>query len=324
MKILVTGGAGFIGYHLVKKLLSDNRLELYVIDNLNDYYAQSLKKSRLRDLALHETSFARLDITHKGELFALFEQQRFDVVIHLAAQAGVRYSIQNPQSYVDSNVYGFFNILEVCREYPVKHLIYASSSSVYGIKHEMPLTEDQIVDSPESVYAATKKSNELFASTYSKLFKIPVTGLRFFTVYGPYGRPDMAYFTFTEKIRNRQTIDIYNHGNMKRDFTFIDDIVAGMIPLIDLPPSSDEQFYRILNIGNNNPEELLTFISYLEEYIGKKANINFLDMQPGDVIETYANIDKIKNLTGFAPKTDLAAGLKMFVSWFNDYYGGVK
>jgi len=324
MKILVTGGAGFIGYHLVKSLVNDDRLELHVIDNLNDYYAQSLKKARLRELERHDISFTQLDITHKDKLFALFNEQRFDVVIHLAAQAGVRYSIQNPQSYVDSNVCGFFNILEACREYPVKHLIYASSSSVYGIKQEMPLTEDQMVDSPESLYAATKKSNELFARTYSKLFKIPTTGLRFFTVYGSYGRPDMAYFTFTEKIRNGQTIDIYNHGNMKRDFTFIDDIVAGMIPLIGLPPSADEQFYRILNIGNNSPEELMTFISYLEEYIGKKAIINYLDMQPGDVVETYASIDKIKALTGFMPRTDLATGLKIFVDWFNDYYGGAK
>ncbi|MCL2368452.1 MAG: NAD-dependent epimerase/dehydratase family protein [Oscillospiraceae bacterium] len=320
MKLLVTGGAGFIGYHLTKGLLDAGYRDIWVIDNLNDYYDPALKEARLADLRSRGgINFVRLDITERDELFALFAREGFDVVLHMAAQAGVRYSIENPGTYVESNVVGFFHILEACRAYPVRHLIYASSSSVYGMSEDQPFCEDQMVDAPESIYAATKKSNELFAYSYAKLYGIPTTGLRFFTVYGPYGRPDMAYYSFAEKIRGGQPIQVYNHGQMKRDFTYVDDVVAGILPLLDLPPGRVEDYYRILNIGNNKPECLGDFIAYLEGHLDKEAIIEYRDMQPGDVVETYADISRIHALTGFWPQTDLKTGLGIFVDWFMSY-----
>lgn len=334
MKLLVTGSAGFIGYHLVKQLLHRNQdIDIIGIDNLNDYYEVNLKKNRLAALEdERHFEFLKKDISDKEALFSLFAKEKFDVVINLAAQAGVRYSLENPQAYIDSNVTGFFNILEACRKFPVKHLLYASSSSVYGGNKKIPFSTEDNVDHPVSLYAATKKSNELMAHSYSHLFGIPTTGLRFFTVYGPWGRPDMAYFSFTKNIIEGNTIKIFNNGKMKRDFTYIDDIVEGIARLIDNPPTTDPDWteengsssswapYKIYNIGNNHPIELMRFVNILEEKIGKEAAKEFHAMQPGDVIQTYADVSDLEKKIGFKPTTSLEEGLGQFVDWYRDYY----
>ncbi|MDT2759592.1 NAD-dependent epimerase [Enterococcus xiangfangensis] len=334
MKLLVTGSAGFIGYHLVKQLLHRNQdIDIIGIDNLNDYYEVNLKKNRLAALEdERHFEFLKKDISDKEALFSLFAKEKFDVVINLAAQAGVRYSLENPQAYIDSNVTGFFNILEACRKFPVKHLLYASSSSVYGGNKKIPFSTEDNVDHPVSLYAATKKSNELMAHSYSHLFGIPTTGLRFFTVYGPWGRPDMAYFSFTKNIIEGNTIKIFNNGKMKRDFTYIDDIVEGIARLIDNPPTTDPDWteengsssswapYKIYNIGNNHPIELMRFVNILEEKIGKEVAKEFHAMQPGDVIQTYADVSDLEKKIGFKPTTSLEEGLGQFVDWYKDYY----
>ncbi len=332
-KILVTGAAGFIGFHLSQKLC-DSGWGVIGLDNLNDYYDVTLKKDRL-DLLLTKPGFKfhKVDLVEKQPIKKLFSEENFDYVVHLAAQAGVRYSLVNPSSYIDSNISGFLNILEGCRHYPVKHLIYASSSSVYGANTRMPFSVHDNVDHPVSLYAATKKANELMAHTYSNLYGIPTSGLRFFTVYGPWGRPDMALFIFTRKIAEGKSIDVYNNGEMKRDFTYIDDIVEGILKLIPATPKPNPNWdglnpdaassfapYRLYNIGNNQPVELLKFIEVIEAKIGKKAVMNFLPIQPGDVPITYANVDDLINTIGFKPNTSLDVGITKFVQWFREYY----
>jgi UDP-glucuronate 4-epimerase len=333
MKILVTGAAGFIGFHLTKRLL-DKGYHVLGIDNLNSYYDVSLKMDRLKLLEgnLH-FEFQPLDLAEASKINQLFTEHEIPIVINLAAQAGVRYSLSNPHAYIDSNLLGFMNILEACRHYSVKHLIYASSSSVYGANRKIPFSTHDAVDHPVSLYAASKKANELMAHTYSHLFRIPTTGLRFFTVYGPWGRPDMAYYSFTQKILEGKTIQVFNHGDMKRDFTYIDDIVEGIIRLLDKPPapephwdpvhpdpSSSSAPYKVYNIGNHQPVLLLDFISTLEKLLGRKADIEFLPMQPGDVKETYADIADLQAAIGFSPSTSIEEGLTHFVNWYKDYY----
>jgi len=332
-KILITGAAGFIGFHL-SKLLLDNDYEVIGIDNLNDYYDPNLKKDRLEILGKNNNFiFHKIDLKDKTEVDKTFETYKPDYVINLAAQAGVRYSLKNPYAYVDSNLIGFMNILEACRNYPVKHLIYASSSSVYGGNKVAPFSTSHNVDHPVSLYAATKKSNELMAHTYSHLYKIPTTGLRFFTVYGPWGRPDMAYFSFTKNIIEGKPIKVFNYGNMERDFTYIDDIVEGVYKLLDVIPKSNPDWdetkddistsfapYKIYNIGNNQPVQLMKFINILEEKIGKKAEKIHMDMQPGDVLRTYADVSDIEKDIGFKPSTSIEEGLEKFVAWYKDYY----
>lgn len=321
-KILVTGGAGFIGFHLTKRLL-DMGLQVIGIDNLNDYYDVALKEARLHKMDGYENyKFMKVDISDKDMLFAIFAQEKPDIVINLAAQAGVRYSIENPQAYIDSNVIGFFHILEACRHYPVEHLLFASSSSVYGNQKKTPFSTDDQVDKPISLYAATKKTDELMAYTYSHLYKIPVTGLRFFTVYGPFGRPDMAYFSFAKKIMDGETIKVFNNGDMYRDFTYVDDIVSGLLKLLCHPPKEDLDGvkYKIYNIGNNKPEKLMFFIETLERVLGKKAKKEFLPMQPGDVYQTYADISDLSKDFGFCPSTGIEEGLQKFADWFLAYY----
>lgn len=334
MKVLVTGVAGFIGFHLTQKLL-DKGIEVIGIDNLNDYYDVSLKEGRLSQLSQNEHKenfeFIKMDLVDNSQMEALFNNNDFEIVINLAAQAGVRYSIENPRAYIDSNVVGFLNILEGCRNKNIKHLIYASSSSVYGANKKMPFSEIDSVDHPVSLYAATKKSNELLAHAYSHLYKIPTTGLRFFTVYGPWGRPDMAYFKFAKSITEGKPISVFNNGDMYRDFTYIDDIVEGIVRLLDVIPESMQDSneidpsnsyapYRVYNIGNNNPEKLMGFINILEKAIGKKAEIEFLPMQKGDVKATYADINKLNEAIGFTPSTPLEVGLDKFVNWYKNYY----
>ncbi|MCM3676005.1 NAD-dependent epimerase [Peribacillus simplex] len=333
MNILVTGAAGFIGFHLTKRLLA---LDINVIgvDNINDYYDVFLKNNRLKILEENpDFEFHKMDLSNKEKLNQLVKDRTIDIVINLAAQAGVRYSIDNPDSYVNSNLVGFVNILEVCRQKNnVKHLIYASSSSVYGANTNIPFSTKDPVDHPVSLYAATKKSNELMAHTYSHLYNIPTTGLRFFTVYGPWGRPDMAYYSFTKNIIEENTIKVFNNGDMRRDFTYIDDIVEGIIRLLDKPPvnnigwdranpdpSSSYAPYKIYNIGNNKPIKLMDFINTLEKLIGKKAKIEFLPMQLGDVKETYADIADLHADVGFYPSTTIEEGLTHFVNWYNKY-----
>lgn len=332
-KILITGAAGFIGFHL-SNLLAKNNVEIIGIDNLNDYYDVSLKKERLKILNENPNfKFIKLDLKDKNNIDKLFSDEKFDIIINLAAQAGVRYSITNPDAYVDSNLIGFMNILEACRHNPVKHLLYASSSSVYGGNKVAPFSENHNVDHPVSLYAATKKSNELMAHTYSHLYGIPTTGLRFFTVYGPWGRPDMAYFLFANKIISGKNIDVYNHGKMERDFTYIDDIVNGISKLISKVPNSNHNWdettdttsssfapYRILNVGNSEPVQLLDFISILEKELEKTANKNFTDMQPGDVLKTYADVTELKKIIGDFPSTSIENGIKEFVIWYRNYY----
>lgn len=331
--ILVTGAAGFIGFHLSKKLCSLG-YAVTGIDNLNDYYEVSLKESRLAILKKTEGfTFHKLELTDKKGIDALFEKSKFKYVVNLAAQAGVRYSLTNPYAYLESNLHGFLNILEACRHTQVKHLVYASSSSVYGANKNMPFSVHHNVDHPISLYAATKKSNELMAHTYSALFKLPTTGLRFFTVYGPYGRPDMALFIFTKAIMEGKPIDVYNHGKMKRDFTFIDDIVEGIVRLIPTVPTADTNWngaepdsatsfapYRLYNIGNNSPVELLHFIGVIEEKLGKKAVKNLLPIQEGDVPETFADVDALTEAVGFKPSTSIETGIGKFIDWYKEYY----
>lgn len=329
MKILVTGGAGFIGFHLIQALLSRGD-EVVNIDNLNPYYTPQLKLDRLAEIAKHpqavQHQFIEMDIADRPAVASLFAQHQFDVVVNLAAQAGVRYSIDNPHAYVDSNLVGFVNILEGCRHSQVKHLIYASSSSVYGMNTKQPFSTTDRVDHPISLYAATKKANELMAHTYSHLYGLPTTGLRFFTVYGPWGRPDMAYYSFTQKILAGQPINVFNNGHMQRDFTYIDDIVTGLLRVIDRAPQPQQSNtttakapYKIYNIGNNQPISLRRFISAIEIAIGCKAIENPLPMQAGDVPSTYADVDDLMQDTGFGPKTSIDIGIKNFVNWYTAY-----
>lgn len=333
MKVLVTGAAGFIGFYLIQQLLARGDTVIG-IDNLNDYYEVSLKQARLdRITDLEGFTFHVMDISDRGKVEALFQENAFDAVVNLAAQAGVRYSLVNPNAYIDSNVVGFANILEGCRHSGVGHLVFSSSSSVYGANTRLPFSEQDNVDHPLSLYAATKKSNEMMAHSYAHLYDLACTGLRFFTVYGPWGRPDMAYYSFTRKILRNESIPVFNNGRMKRDFTYIDDIVSGVLAVIDCKRGSDETWdrenpdpsssyapYQILNIGNNKPVELMEFIDVLQECLGKKAIIDMLPMQDGDVEATYANIDAIKSLTGFHPHTDIRQGLSSFVEWYRSYY----
>jgi UDP-glucuronate 4-epimerase len=331
--VLVTGAAGFIGFHLSQRL-SNLGYAVVGIDNLNDYYDVNLKKSRLSILQkLTGFTFVQGDLVDKKFIDQLFSQHQFSYVINLAAQAGVRYSIVNPYAYLESNLHGFLNILEACRHQQVKHLIYASSSSVYGANKEMPFSVHHNVDHPISLYAATKKSNELMAHTYSALYNLPTTGLRFFTVYGPHGRPDMALFLFTKAILEGRPIDVYNDGKMKRDFTYVDDIVEGIVrlaPKIPVPnvhwngmtPDAATSFapYRLFNIGNNQPVELLYFIEVIEKKLGKKAIKNLLPLQQGDVPETYADVDNLMREVGFKPATSIEKGISHFIDWYLDYY----
>ena len=333
MKILVTGAAGFIGMTTSLRLLARGD-EVVGLDNLNDYYEVSLKENRLKRLtALPGFRFVKLDVGDRAGMEKLFAEEKFDKVIHLAAQAGVRYSIQNPHAYVDSNLVGFINVLEGCRHNQVQHLVYASSSSVYGGNTKMPFSEHDSVDHPVSLYAATKKANELMAHTYSHLYGLPTTGLRFFTVYGPWGRPDMALFLFTKAILEGRPIDVFNHGNMKRDFTYIDDIVEGVIRVMDRTAAANPEYdpiaadpatsnvpYRVFNIGNNNPVQLLDFIGAIENALGMKAEKSLLPLQDGDVPATYANTDLLNDWVGFVPGTSVEDGVGRFVSWYRDYY----
>lgn len=318
----ITGGAGFIGFHLSKALL-EKGARVIGIDNLNDYYEVSLKESRLAILKeFTDYHFIKGDIADKDMVFGAFQEHTPEIVVNLAAQAGVRYSIDNPDAYIHSNITGFFNILEGCRHFPVEHLVFASSSSVYGGNKKVPFSTEDQVDKPVSLYAATKKSNELMAYSYSKLYGIPLTGLRFFTVYGPMGRPDMAYFKFAKKIMAEEPIQIYNNGDMLRDFTYIDDIVAGVENILCNPPIADENgaLYKIYNIGNNKPEKLMDYIAVLEKCLGKEAKKEYLPMQPGDVYETYADVSGLMEDYGFKPSTTIEEGLGKFAEWFHSYY----
>lgn len=349
MKYLITGVAGFIGFYVCKRLLQDNTdIEIVGIDNLNSYYDVNLKFGRLQELGIDnqieinkykESSnterfkFIQMDLSDSDSIKKLFEVEKFDVVVNLAAQAGVRYSIKNPKAYIQSNIDGFLNILEGCRHNGIKHLVYASSSSVYGLNAKVPFSENDSIAHPVSLYAATKKANELMAHSYSHLYQIPSTGLRFFTVYGPWGRPDMSPFLFTDAILNNRSIKIFNNGNMLRDFTYIDDIVDGVINVINQAPTSSDQWdninsdpasssapYRIYNIGNSKPIQLMDFISAIENAIGVESKKEFLPMQQGDVYQTYADTTALQNDLGFMPKTDLNEGVKKTVDWYRSFY----
>ena len=333
MNILITGAAGFIGFHTAQYLL-DRGDTVIGIDNLNAYYDPSLKEARLSQLKNNDRfSFRKIDITDKEAIDSVFKSDSPERVIHLAAQAGVRYSLENPYAYIDSNITGFMNILEACRHNPVKHLVFASSSSVYGSNTLMPFSVNHNVDHPLSIYAATKKSNELMAHTYSHLYGIPVSGLRFFTVYGPWGRPDMALFIFTKKILNGETIDVFNNGQHKRDFTYIDDIVEGVVRVSDNvatsnadwnsdkpDPATSKAPYRLYNIGNNAPVELMYFIELIEKNLNKKADKNYLPLQPGDVPGTYADVDALIDYVDYSPSTSIETGIENFINWYKDYY----
>lgn len=344
---MITGTAGFIGFHLVKLLLQDGH-EVIGIDNINDYYDINLKYNRLRETGINieeirdgepvESSlpgyrFVKLGLENKDGILELFKKERFDVVINLAAQAGVRYSLINPHTYIDANITGFLNILEGCRHYPVKHLIYASSSSVYGANTKMPFSVNHNVDHPVSLYATSKKANELMAHTYANLFNIPSTGLRFFTVYGPWGRPDMALFLFTKAITEDKPIDVFNHGEMMRDFTYVDDIVESIRRLVPKPPVASSTWsgdkpdpatsfapYQIFNIGNSNPVKLMDFIREIEKNLGKEAKKNMMDIQPGDVPKTWADVEALFDYTDYRPKITVEQGIKNFIEWYKDYY----
>ena len=331
--ILVTGAAGFIGFHLSKRLI-ELGYNVWGLDNLNDYYDQRLKLARLDILKANPGfNFHEIDLTDKSSIDRLFKDAQFDFVVNLAAQAGVRYSLINPYAYLESNLHGFLNILEACRHNSVRHLIYASSSSVYGANRLMPFSVHHNVDHPISLYAASKKSNELMAHTYSALYNLPTTGLRFFTVYGPYGRPDMALFIFTKAITEGKPIDVYNYGKMRRDFTYINDIVEGIVRLVPSIPEGNKDWngmqpdaatsfapYRLYNIGNNRPVELIKFIETIEKKLGKTAVKNLLPIQDGDVPETYADIDDLVRDTGFSPSTDIEVGVGRFVEWYKEFY----
>lgn len=349
MKYLITGTAGFIGFHLAKKLL-DRGDEVIGIDNINDYYDVNLKYARLENTGITKEKieankvvqstvypaykFIKMDLSEKEALMEIFNREGIDVVVNLAAQAGVRYSLINPDAYIEANITGFLNILEACRAYPVKHLVYASSSSVYGANTSMPFSTSDNVDHPLSLYAASKKSNELMAHTYSHLFNIPTTGLRFFTVYGPWGRPDMALFLFIEAITKDKPIQVFNHGKMKRDFTYVGDIVEGIVRVADRPPLGNQEWdgnnpdpgssyapYKVYNIGNSNPVELMDYIGALEKALGKTAVKEMLPLQPGDVPATYADVTDLMRDTGYKPNTPVEQGVANFVSWYNEYYG---
>lgn len=318
--ILVTGAAGFIGSNVCRALLSQN-MTVVGIDSLNDYYDVDLKRSRLTTLNMHSAfTFHSMDLADRGALDAVFELYDFDIIVHLAAQAGVRYSLINPDSYFQSNLVGFQNMIENCRRICPAHFVFASSSSVYGDSNKPRFSEDDATDTPVSLYAATKKANEILGYSYSKLYGIPMTGLRFFTVYGPAGRPDMAYFGFTKAIISGECINIFNHGKLERDFTYIDDIVDGILSVCVRPPMELEVPYRILNLGNNHPVKLGDFVLMLERLLGREANKKYVEMQPGDVLRTCANIDKAKAIAGYSPKTTIDVGLKRFVDWYVDYY----
>lgn len=328
-KILITGAAGFIGFHVAKKLLEENKYaQIIGLDNMNDYYDPSLKRSRLEILKKYDNFiFIEEDLSNKVVIDKLFNDYKPSIVLNLAAQAGVRYSITNPEAYISSNIIGFFNILEACRntlntENPVKHLVYASSSSVYGLNKTIPFSTDDNVDSPVSLYAATKKSNELMAHAYTHLYNLPTTGLRFFTVYGPFGRPDMAYFKFTNKIYKGEAVDIYNNGDMWRDFTYIDDIVEAVTKILVVPPKDNVNGdkYKVYNIGNNKPEKIMDYFKALENALGVKMKKNFLPMQPGDVYQTYANVDELIKDFDFKPNTSIEDGLNSFAIWYKEYY----
>jgi UDP-glucuronate 4-epimerase len=346
LKILLTGVAGFIGFHLAEYLLKES-YEVIGFDSVNDYYEPGLKWNRLKELGIYENivdrelvqsvtypsfRFIRMQLEDEAGIMDLFEKENFDIVVNLAAQAGVRYSLDFPKTFINSNITGFLNILEACRSYPVKHLVYASSSSVYGLNTSMPFSTSHRVDHPISLYAASKKSNELMAHSYSHLFGIPTTGLRFFTVYGPWGRPDMALFLFTEAIKKGKPIDVFNNGNMERDFTYISDIVEGISLVMKNPPQPDKNWqaesadiasssapYRIFNIGNNQPIKLMSFIEEIENQLDKKAILHLLPMQPGDVLATFSDISPLQKL-GFQPKIDYKKGIFEFVKWYNSYY----
>ena len=334
MRVLVTGAAGFIGMHVSRRLL-DAGVEVVGIDDLNDYYDPALKRARLAALeGAPGFSFAATDVADRPAMAALFERGRFDRVVHLAAQAGVRYSLKNPHAYADSNLVGFVNVLEGCRHGGVRHLVYASSSSVYGGNARMPFSEHDPVEHPVSLYAATKKANELMAHTYSHLYGLPTTGLRFFTVYGPWGRPDMAAFLFVDAILSGRPIDVYNHGDMRRDFTYVDDIVEGVVRVLERPPAGDPDFdpmrpdparsrapYRVFNIGNSEPVALLDFIGAIEAAVGRRAEKRLLPLQDGDVPATFADTHELEALTGFRPGTSVGEGVRRFVDWYRGYYG---
>ncbi|MGD8523088.1 MAG: NAD-dependent epimerase [Desulfobacterales bacterium] len=332
-RVLVTGAAGFIGFHLAKRLLQDG-VEVIGIDNLNAYYDVGLKKARLKELGdQRDFRFVKMDLADQKELQRLFGEYRFDVVANLAAQAGVRYSLENPQAYVNSNLVGFVNILECCRHHQTDHLVFASSSSVYGANTRMPFSVHHNVDHPVSLYAATKKANELMAHTYSHLYGLCCTGLRFFTVYGPWGRPDMALFLFTRAIMDDKPIQVFNHGKMQRDFTYIDDIIEGVVRVMGRLPAPNPNWngdnpdpgssyvpYKIYNIGNNNPVELNIFIQTIENALGRQARKEYLDLQPGDVVATYADVDDLMHDVGFKPQTPIETGIQLFVDWYQEYY----
>ncbi len=332
MKFLVTGAAGFIGFHACKRLLQAGH-EVVGLDNMNDYYDVNLKQARLDLLQSPLFSFHKIDLADRECLAQLFVHEEFNRVIHLAAQAGVRYSLENPFAYADSNLIGYLNILEGCRHNHVEHLLYASSSSVYGLNRKMPFSTDDSVDHPVSLYAATKKANELMAHTYSHLYGIPTTGLRFFTVYGPWGRPDMALFKFTKAMLEGKSIDVYNYGKMKRDFTYIDDIVEAIVQMQDIIPQPNPEWtvetgspadssapYRVYNIGNSSPVELMDYITALEEALGMVAEKNMMPIQPGDVLETSADTKPLYDMVGFRPQTTVSQGVKNFVDWYKAYY----
>lgn len=333
MNLLVTGAAGFIGFHLSKFLLERGDT-VYGIDNCNNYYDINLKENRLKFLKKDKNfSFNNVDISDNDAISKIFNNQKFDKVINLAAQAGVRYSIENPHAYINSNILGFMNILEACRHNDINHLVYASSSSVYGANETMPFSVHDNVDHPLSLYAATKKSNELMAHTYSHLYKLPTSGLRFFTVYGPWGRPDMALFMFTKAILEEKPINVFNHGKMMRDFTYIDDIVLGIVKVLDKvakpnndwsgrdpDPGTSKAPWKLYNIGNSNPVKLMDFISAIEKATGKEAILNKMPMQPGDVPSTYADVDSLKKDVGYSPSTSISDGVDNFVRWYKEYY----
>ena len=334
MNVLVTGAAGFIGAAIAQRLLADGH-DVTGLDNFNDYYDVALKRDRVARLSAQDRfSLVEIDVANAEAMARLFEKGRFDSVVHMAAQAGVRYSLENPSAYVDANVQGFTSVLECCRQHPVNHLVYASASSVYGANQAMPFSEHHAVNHPVSLYAATKKANELMAHTYSHLFGIPTTGLRFFTVYGPWGRPDMALFKFTRQILAGEPIDVYGYGEQSRDFTYIDDIVEGVLRVLERParpdslwdarqpdPASGAVPYKLYNIGSNNPQPLMRYIEVLEQALGVEAKKNMLPMQPGDVANTYADVSDLINDTGYQPGTTIEAGVARFVDWYRGYYG---